>query len=185
MITKVTINAFFVVLALVLLVVHGTNVSAAQSPDAVLKGEQITEEALIKAFAPEPHRNSRGLVLKPGVPASQPRRKGVLITFETNSTQLHHDGKTALDRVARAFTSEQLAPLKFVIEGHADPRGSAQDNLRLSLARAQSVLNYLVTVKGLATDRLKAVGKGDRELLNTRVLTAPENRRVTFVTAAP
>jgi flagellar motor protein MotB len=31
---------------------------------------------------------------------------------------------------------------------------------------------------------LKALGKGDREPLNVREVSAPENRRVTFVTRA-
>jgi OmpA-OmpF porin, OOP family len=176
-----------------LLCVAAPTMTLAQSKTTVLKGTEITEQALIEALAPvdtlPPGVRTRGLKLGAGVsdkPATEtehkPRSKDVLITFVTNSVQLDADGKAALDRVARAFNSEQLATLKFAIEGHADPRGSVEENMRLSRARADSVRNYLVAAKGVSADRLQAIGKGDRELLNTRQLTAPENRRVTFVT---
>lgn len=46
-----------------------------------------------------------------------------------------------------------------VISGYADRIGSAKYNQKLSLQRAQSVKDYLVS-KGVAADRLSAVGKG-------------------------
>ena len=177
------------------LALTAASICVAQTAPSVLKGSEITEEAMIEAFAPPedalpPGVRSRSLKLgggNAGRHASgdrKPRSKDVLITFETNSAQLDADGKASLDRVARAFNSEQLSALKFAIEGHADPRGSADENMRLSQARADSVRNYLVAMKGVSPERLQAIGKGDRELLNTRVPIAPENRRVTFVTAA-
>jgi OmpA-OmpF porin, OOP family len=168
----------------------------AQSNTGVLKGSEITESALVEALAP-PETVPEGVrtrSLKLGNAQGgrsaniaqrsngAPRSKDVLITFESNSMQLNEDGKASLDVVARAFNSERLVALSFMIEGHADPRGSAQDNLRLSQARANTVRNYLVAMKGVRADRLTAIGKGDAELLNPRNPTAPENRRVTFVT---
>ena len=184
------------VIVFLLLSIATASASVAQSVTEVLKGKDITEEALIEAFAPADALpdgvRTRSLKLGRGGggkrPAGgndgKPRSKDVLITFETNSAQLDNEGKSSLDRVARAFNSEQLAPLNFAIEGHADPRGGSEDNLKLSQARAESVLNYLVAAKGVNPERLKAIGKGDRELLNTRVPISPENRRVTFVTSA-
>ncbi len=167
----------------------------AETGNEVLKGKEITESALIEALTP-------GESLSPGVrtrsikiggatagstanreASAKPRSKDVLITFETNSAQLSDEGKASLDVVAKAFNNEKLAALNFSIEGHADPRGSADENFRLSQARAESVRNYLVAAKGVSPERLKAIGKGDRELMNTRSITAPENRRVTFVTS--
>jgi len=52
----------------------------------------------------------------------------------------------------------------------------------LSQQRAESVRSYLVTTHNIAADRLKAEGKGDTDLLNRKVPSAPENRRVTIVT---
>ena len=87
-----------------------------------------------------------------------------------------------LDIVARALRSEQLASMRFTVEGHADPRGTVEGNMVLSLARAQSVSGYLVRLRGVEEGRLSAVGKGSSEPLNTVNPIAPENRRVTIVT---
>ena len=86
--------------------------------------------------------------------------------------------------LANAMQSERLANTRFTIEGHADPRGGDDYNMKLSTARAEAVREYLVTQRGLAADRLDAVGKGSSELLNTANVTAPENRRVTIVSKA-
>lgn len=169
----------------------------AQSGVDVLKGSQITEAALVEALTPTEALpdgvRTRSLKLgnasggrspaASGGGASKARSKDVLITFETNSAQLSEEGKASLDVVARAFNNEKLATLSFSIEGHADPRGSADENLRLSQARADSVRNYLVAMKGVSADRLRSIGKGDREPMNTQSIAAPENRRVTFVTS--
>jgi outer membrane protein OmpA-like peptidoglycan-associated protein len=69
-----------------------------------------------------------------------------------------------------------------MVEGHTDPRGTADSNLVLSRERADSVRRYLIENHGIEADRLTAEGKGDREPLNTSSPAAPENRRVTFVT---
>lgn len=170
----------------------------------VLKGKDLTEQNLIEALkpgaAPPPAANGEGEEIKLRsirVMRDQPSAKvveqaarapqaapsaSVLITFVTNSSELTARARSSLDVVAQALQSDQLASFKFVIEGHADPRGNSQDNLRLSQARAESVVDYLVTRHGLARSRLSPVGKGDTELLNTQQIDAPENRRVTIVT---
>jgi outer membrane protein OmpA-like peptidoglycan-associated protein len=109
----------------------------------------------------------------------------LLITFQTNSAELTPESRTALDVVARALASDRLASFAFAVEGHADPRGPSDMNLRLSQARADSVVEYLVRRHGLPRDRLSPVGKGESELANVAVPTAPENRRVTIKTMLP
>ena len=105
----------------------------------------------------------------------------MLITFETNATTLTPAARRELDVVARALNTVKLADFKFLIEGHADPRGVAERNQKLSEGRAQAVRRYLVQSQGVREDRLQAVGKGDREPLKPDEPAAPENRRVTFV----
>jgi outer membrane protein OmpA-like peptidoglycan-associated protein len=83
--------------------------------------------------------------------------------------------------VGQALNSEKLGDFRFAVQGHADPRGDPEANLRLSQLRAEAVRQYLVQNKHIADQRLEAVGKGDRELLNPANPTAPENRRVTIV----
>ena len=111
-------------------------------------------------------------------------RASILVTFVTDSAELTSRAKAALDVLANAMQSERLANTRFTIEGHADPRGGDDYNMKLSTARAEAVREYLVTQRGLAADRLDAVGKGSSELLNTANVTAPENRRVTIVSKA-
>jgi OOP family OmpA-OmpF porin len=119
---------------------------------------------------------------RPASAAAKPSSAALLITFETNSAELTVTARQSLDVVAKALNNEQLAGLTFSIEGHADVRGNGDENLRLSQARAESVKQYLVESRNVSPDRLKAVGRGDREPMNTRDVAAPENRRVTFVT---
>ena len=105
----------------------------------------------------------------------------ILVTFVTNSADLTPSAKGALDVLAAAMKSEKLASVKFTIEGHADPRGSEELNLKLSQARADSVRTYLTSSHGLAAERVNAVGKGSSALMKPSDPAAPENRRVTIV----
>lgn len=153
----------------------------------LLQGDKVTESNLLDALTPPPEpvvtrslkisRDSAG-VLTPPKKASA----SLLITFETNSSVLTANAKQQLAVVAAALNNERLADYSFNVEGHADPRGNPEANLALSLQRAESVRSYLVTEHHIAADRLIAEGKGDRDLLNRKVPTAPENRRVTIVT---
>lgn len=113
--------------------------------------------------------------------AAQPSRASILVTFVTDSAALTPRAKSALDVLAGAMKSEKLASVKFTIEGHADPTGTEERNMKLSLARAESVRAYLMSQHGLAAERVNAIGKGSTALMNTADPSAPENRRVTIV----
>jgi OmpA-OmpF porin, OOP family len=166
------------ILALMVLVVSCCLPAAAQQ---VLQGQEITESALIEALTPPPAPIvTRSINAAPAV-APKPAKAALLITFETNATALTSGAKRELDVVGRALNTSKLADFNFVIEGHADPRGSAETNRRLSEGRAAAVREYLVQNQSVREDRLKAVGKGDREPLNANNPAAPENRRVVFV----
>jgi OOP family OmpA-OmpF porin len=62
-----------------------------------------------------------------------------------------------LDEASTVF--EKNPSLKVVIEGHTDNIGPAAYNMKLSLKRAKSVMNYLIS-KGISKDRLTAKGYG-------------------------
>lgn len=108
-------------------------------------------------------------------------RASILVTFVTDSAELTARAREALDVLGSAMKSDRLAALRFTIEGHADPRGGEDYNLRLSAARAQAVRDYLIARHGLAPERVAAVGRGASALLDTRNPAAPENRRVTVL----
>jgi len=87
-----------------------------------------------------------------------------------------------------AFDVLQAHPdYKFIVEGHTDAAGSVQYNMDLSMRRAQSVIRYLVN-RGLSTDQLIPVGKGESDLKypecdptsNCPPWKNLENRRVIF-----
>lgn len=171
----------------------------------VLKGAELNEKNLVEALTPPPaaaaaeaDAEAGDVVTRgPKVSASPraarapdqggkaPQAKtsaSVLITFVTNSADLTERARNSLDVVGQALKAERLASFKFAIEGHADPRGNADDNLRLSQARADSVVAYLAERHLIDRARLLPVGKGDTEVMNKSQIDAPENRRVTIVT---
>jgi OmpA-OmpF porin, OOP family len=176
---------------------------AASAQEKVLKEGQVTEKALIDALAPAPaaapedaasgtdsgvRTRSFRPQLRPAAAAAgtaaaaaQPGRASILVTFVTGSADLTTDAKKALDVLAGAMKSDKLANVKFTIEGHADPRGSEDLNLRLSQSRAESVRGYLTASHGLAGERINAVGKGSSALMKPSEPAAAENRRVTIV----
>ncbi len=184
------------VLALAALLAAGS----AQAEEKVLREGQVTEQALIDALRPpsaaasaagdEQQPRTRGFrpTVRPAVAAAgtaataaQPGRASILVTFVTDSADLTPRAKSALDVLAAAMKSDKLAAVKFTIEGHADPRGQEERNLKLSQARAESVRSYLMSQHGLSGERVNAVGKGSTALMNPADPAAPENRRVTIV----
>lgn len=164
---------------------------AAVLPAAAQEGPVIGEGkadvgTLVDALEPKEPIRMRSLrivradVGSPAV-APEPAKVSLLITFETGSAILTPRSRQSLEVVGQALGSAKLAPFRFAIEGHADPRGIPAANLKLSQLRAESVRAYLVGTMKIDAARLEAVGKGDRELMNKANPEAPENRRVTIV----
>ena len=160
----------------------------ASAQGVMFKANDLDEAALIDALTPPPAGvRTRSIMVQPkakGAPGENPRAgaASVTITFATGSAEITPSSQSALDVIARALGSDRLTRFNFAVEGHADPRGESDYNLRLSQARAESVVAYLVQKHSLPPDRLHAIGKGETELARPDVPTAPENRRVTFKT---
>lgn len=168
---------------------------AALAQEKVLREGQITQQALIDALSPAAAASGadgdapRSRSFRPAArvagtaaaSAGQAARASILVTFVTNSADLTSGARNALDVLAGAMKSEKLARVKFTIEGHADPRGDDELNMKLSQARAESVRGYLMSQHGLQAERVNAVGKGSSALMNPSEPAAPENRRVTIV----
>lgn len=96
--------------------------------------------------------------------------------FDVNKASLRPASFKALDNLA--YVLKIKSNLKVEIAGHTDSDGDDNENMKLSQARAESVINYLIT-KGIAKDRLVAVGYGEREPIadNSTVAGKQENRR--------
>ncbi len=102
------------------------------------------------------------------------------VKFVTGSAKLSRASNKLLDNIARVLLSH-LEIWKVKVEGHTDNVGNPDKNMKLSQARAESVVAYLVK-KGVAPERLEAVGHGDTQPIednNTKKGRA-QNRRVEF-----
>ncbi len=81
-----------------------------------------------------------------------------VVLFDTESDRLQRDAAPTLGEVVEALQAHPEVT-RVVIEGHADARGDADYNRRLSLWRALNVRRFLVDA-GVDPRRLSAVGVG-------------------------
>jgi len=99
-----------------------------------------------------------------GCPVSEfipePEKPVVLygVNFETNKATLVESSKTLLNQVAASL--KERPDVKVEVGGHADSRGSDAYNLKLSGARAEAVVQYLIS-QGVSPDQLSAKGYGE------------------------
>jgi outer membrane protein OmpA-like peptidoglycan-associated protein len=99
------------------------------------------------------------------------------VYFTYNSNKVGKGTAASLSRTVKWLADNSDAQL--VIEGHADPAGTPQDNMALAQMRAESVRDYLVSA-GVDQSRLEVVSYGDTRLKYGR--TDGRNRRVSIVT---
>ena len=82
---------------------------------------------------------------------------GDRVFFETDSTDLTPTAIATLDK--QAMWLNRYPNYTFIIEGHADERGTREYNFSLSARRAQTVRDYLVS-RGVQPSRLRTVSYG-------------------------
>jgi outer membrane protein OmpA-like peptidoglycan-associated protein len=106
------------------------------------------------------------------------------INFDTASSVIKPDSGPVIDEIAKLLTSNPA--LKVGIVGHTDMVGDAASNLKLSQARAQSVITALVSKHGIAASRLVAFGAGPWAPLGSNKTDdgRAKNRRVELVEIA-
>jgi OmpA-OmpF porin, OOP family len=99
------------------------------------------------------------------------------VTFKTASSRIDAKGRALLDAIVPC-----LKDGRFEIAGYTDNIGSAEDNIKLAKARAESVRAYAI-LKGVDADRLVAAGYGaDRPIGdNGTAAGRASNRRIEFV----
>ncbi len=79
------------------------------------------------------------------------------VLFDFNKYNIKPQFYEYLDQAAVVF--EKNPSLRVQIEGNTDNIGTAANNMKISLKRAEAVMNYLIK-KGVAKDRLSAKGYG-------------------------
>lgn len=123
---------------------------------------------------PEPGPEDRALL----------RQGAIIITeavnFGVGSADILDESYGVLDDVARILQNYPDI-LLIRVEGHTDSVGNAQNNLRLSEARAASVRQYLID-RGIEPGRIESIGYGQTRPVadNSTNEGRAENRRVEF-----
>ncbi len=85
------------------------------------------------------------------------------ILYELGSAALLPQSKDSLNYLYNILKDNPAIVVE--LNSHTDSRGSAADNMKLSQARAQSCVDFLVNEKGIAAARLVAKGFGATQLL--------------------
>jgi len=102
------------------------------------------------------------------------------VNFETNKSTLLPGARSILDQVANSLLGNPDAEV--AIHGHTDNVGGAKYNQDLSLRRAESVKDYLVS-RGIAASRMSTRGYGFTKPIadNGTAQGRAKNRRIEFV----
>ena len=101
------------------------------------------------------------------------------ITFQTGLGNISPESKETLNIILRML--KENPAMQIEISGHADNVGNKDSNKRLSLKRAQAIVDYLVA-EGAKPEQLKTTGYGsDRPIAdNSTEEGRSKNRRVEF-----
>ena len=163
---------WFQLLALIVAVSLAPGASMAQTDPA----SNLSADELIEALTPAPRPRTRGLSVQ--VHDEEMPRIDLAVEFEFASHRLTPQARALLGNLAEALQSPALAGHRFRLAGHTDGVGSHSVNDRLSLQRAEAVLDYLVAEHGLDPARLEVEGHGKRRLLFADAPEDARNRRV-------
>jgi outer membrane protein OmpA-like peptidoglycan-associated protein len=129
--------------------------------------------------------------LKQNVPGATVTRmgEGIIVKFNSGllfsagSARLTPDAQTNLKNLATSL--EQNIATNVIIIGHSDNTGTPQQNMDISLKRAQAVKDYLAS-KDVDPARITTFGKGETEPIADNLTEAgrAQNRRVEVVIIA-
>ena len=104
--------------------------------------------------------------------------KKVTINFPTAGYTLDNNAQTIIDRefvdIAMQFGNARIR-----VEGNTDDTGNYDSNVKLSQARAQSVVNYLINEYKMNKNRFIVVGNGPKHARANGVTGANEAYRTT------
>lgn len=114
-------------------------------------------------------------------PAPAPEKLVLVgVNFDFDKATLRPEDIVTIDRDAAALY--KWGNVKIEVAGHTDSTGPAAYNMGLSLRRAETVRNYLIS-KGVAADRLFAKGYGESQPVadNATKEGRFKNRRVELI----
>ncbi len=153
--------------------------SGAAATEAVDLGKTVpTADAINEGLFPDEKckeleaNGFKCMGFKPAIKYSLPAT-----SFKVGSAELPGLLKRQLDVFADVLKTKKTSDRKVRIIGHADATGTPEANLALSVKRAESVRDYLVS-KGADPAMLVTEGVGSKDLKNPAKPNADENRRV-------
>lgn len=82
------------------------------------------------------------------------------VTFPFDSAELRPEARSNLREVARTLANNPKTTIE--VTGHTDSQGPEDYNVDLSLRRAQSVVDYMVS-QGVSPQRIEAFGAGESQ----------------------
>lgn len=120
-------------------------------------------------------KNARVVVTKGAIKIND------VIYFDTGKATIQQRSYSLLDEIAGVIAQHPDIK-KIRVEGHTDDVGNDMNNFKLSQARAESVMAYLVS-KGIDKGRLDAAGFGEMRPLTSNATEEgkAQNRRVEFI----
>jgi outer membrane protein OmpA-like peptidoglycan-associated protein len=112
--------------------------------------------------------------------AQPPKPLSFTLYFSTASTEVTPESQPILEALLAEAAKRQAVEVQ--VTGHTDRVGTEANNDRLSLERAEAVRDMLVQ-RGLKSNFIRAVGRGEREPLIPTPDEQPElrNRRVEVI----
>lgn len=166
--------------------------AACATPSTSPPIDAVNLHALVRAQTPEPdwpalqERLAGATAGMKGVEIGPADKQGLRLQipvadgFASGKTEIRPSLASALDALAPALASEHGAAVKVV--GHTDSQGSEMINLKLSIARAEAVVEYL-RQRGIALERLSADGHGEADPLTSNATEEgrARNRRVELI----
>ena len=109
-----------------------------------------------------------------------PRPATFVLYFVVGTDELTEESKGELPKVLAALRDRPVPDV--LVVGHTDTVGDLRGNDRLSAQRAETMKGHLVQI-GIAADRIRTAGRGERELLirTPDNVDEPRNRRVEII----
>jgi OOP family OmpA-OmpF porin len=179
----------------VIALLGGTHIPA--SAQTALSGNQIVQTMGSAARAAPPGLSAalirqavqQHMIDNPGMPITWKPLEllnnlaqiDVQIQFALNSAIIRPESYSTIGSMADALHHPVLGGYKFVVTGNTDTTGNRKDNLALSQARADAVVEALTTTFSVDPARVEAVGLGQEALEDVKNPKNPINRRVQLI----
>jgi len=148
------------------------------SGNCVRTGSWVVEDMTVDCGA-EPVAEAPPAPPPPAAPTYESMNLNASALFDFDKATLKPEGKASLDAVGDKIQSKGATVVDVDVIGHTDSIGSEEYNQQLSLRRATSVKDYIVS-KGVDASIIDVSGKGESQPVadNSTKEGRAQNRRV-------